>query len=82
MPRDPNRLGTFYVNLAIKHTTYFPDWRFGQFMSNFLDYLQEEGTDIFYLEEDDMEKAVDRFIEHLHPMYKKDHRKLTKEPEK
>jgi hypothetical protein len=33
--RDPNRLYKFYENLRDIHITYFPDWRFGQFIYNF-----------------------------------------------
>ena len=34
--RDPNRLDVFYKELYRIHRTYFSDWRFGQFMMNFL----------------------------------------------
>lgn len=53
--RDPNRLDIFYAQMAEMHKKYFPDWRFGQFMMNFLGWLQR---DPFYMEED-------KFIEKL-----------------
>ena len=52
--RDPNRLYSFYNQLLTIHKEKFPDLRFGQLMSNFINsLLQEKALDVFYLEEDD-----------------------------
>lgn len=47
--RDVKRLDNFYNELKQIHKTYFPDWRFGQLISNFLSYISK---DCFYWEED------------------------------
>lgn len=50
--RDPNRLYGFYNEVARLHAKYFPDWRFGQLMSNFNAWLySERGVDVFFPEE-------------------------------
>lgn len=53
--RDPNRLDNFYEQMKQIHKENFPDWRFGQFIMNFLAWY---GRDPFYLEEG-------KFIERL-----------------
>lgn len=53
--RDPNRLDNFYEQMKQIHKENFPDWRFGQFMMNFLSWY---GRDPFYIEEN-------KFIEKL-----------------
>jgi hypothetical protein len=57
--RDAARLDTFYEQLKEIHKKNFPDWRFGQFMSNFCSWY---GMDIFYLEEDRFLEKVAHFI--------------------
>ena len=53
--RNPNRLDNFYFQLREIHKTKFPDWRFGQLMSNFFGWLMtEKGIDLFFPEEDKM----------------------------
>jgi len=53
--RDPNRLDSFYFQLREIHKTQFPDWRFGQLMSNFLGWVySEKKIDPFFPEEDKM----------------------------
>lgn len=55
MARDPNRLDSFYDNLKVIHKKYFPDLRFGQFMSNFFGWLwTEKSVSLFFPEEPDM----------------------------
>ena len=54
MNRDPERLEDFYLQLKDIHKRTFPDFRFGQFMSNFLGWVQVYKGDIFYPEEDRM----------------------------
>ncbi len=61
--RDPNRLYKFYENLRDIHMTHLPDWRFGQFMINFIDwYYNKYGRDLFYIEEDKMSIILDEFV--------------------
>ena len=52
--RDPNRIDSFCGELAqIWHR--FPDWRFGQLMSNLLgEFVSETHKDIFFPEEDEL----------------------------
>lgn len=59
--RDPNRLYDFYNQLRAYHMKYFPDWRFGQFISNLEKWLHDTKKidDMFYIEE----KAMLRFVE-------------------
>jgi hypothetical protein len=53
--RDPNRLDNFYNTMKIIHKKTFPDWRFGQLMSNFLGWVfSEKKIDPFFPEEDKM----------------------------
>lgn len=53
--RDPNRLDNFYFQLREIHKTKFPDWRFGQLMSNFFGWLYEtKKIDLFFPEENKM----------------------------
>lgn len=53
--RNPSRLDAFYVEFCRIHKERFPDWRFGQLVSNFLGWLyQEKEMDCFFPEEDDM----------------------------
>ena len=53
--RDPNRLYNFYNEMCYIHRHYFPDWRFGQFCSNFFGWLMsEKNVDLFFPEEDEM----------------------------
>lgn len=53
--RDPDRLDVFYSELCRIHKTHFPDWRFGQFCSNFLGWVAyEKKVDIFFPEEERM----------------------------
>lgn len=68
--RDPNRLDSFYENLKAIHKNYIPDWRFGQFILNFISwYYNKYKTDIFYLEEDKIIKEFRNFIDELGVRY-------------
>lgn len=62
--RDPERLETFYAQLKKVHQEKFPDWRFGQFMSNFLGWVAQK-RDIFFPEEDEMEVYLKQFARGL-----------------
>ena len=60
--RDPNRLYYFYDELRNIHMQYFPDWRFGQLISNFLEWLcVVKKIDFFFPEE---EKTIELFKEY------------------
>jgi hypothetical protein len=40
-----------------------PDWRFGQFILNFISwYYNKYKTDIFYIEDDEMIKYIKEFV--------------------
>ena len=53
--RDPKRLNNFYDEFKKLHKQYFPDWRFGQLISNFFGWLsQYKGLDCFFPEEGKM----------------------------
>ena len=51
--RDKNRLDGFYKRVCNIHKRYFPDWRFGQLVSNLTRWIwNETEVDIFNLEDD------------------------------
>lgn len=53
--RDVDRLDKFYDELKEIHKKNFPDWRFGQMVTNVLGNWQVKNKrDIFFLEEDEM----------------------------
>lgn len=53
--RDVDRLDKFYDELKEIHKKNFPDWRFGQMITNVLgDWQAKNKRDIFFLEEDEM----------------------------
>jgi len=57
--RNPNRLDSFYTILKRVHKSYFPDWRFGQFMMNLMSYY----GDIFYWEEDKFIEKLGEYVD-------------------
>ena len=60
--RNPNRLYNFYENLRDIHMAYFPDWRFGQFISNFVDWCYTTyRKDIFFVEDDKMSELFKEY---------------------
>lgn len=64
--RDPNRLYKFYENLRDIHITYFPDWRFGQFIYNFENwYLHSYQNDIFFIEDDKMSELFTEYLDYI-----------------
>ena len=68
--RDPNRLYKFYENLRDMHMTHFPDWRFGQFMLNFIEwYYNKYKRDIFYIEDDKMVKIIKEYVNDIEVKY-------------
>jgi len=63
MMRDKYRLFKFYEELREIHMKYFPDWRFGQMISNVLvDWRFKTGRDIFFPEEDEMIQIFKDYI--------------------
>ena len=64
--RDINRLDNFYDNLKSIHKSYIPDWRFGQFIMNFMGwYYNKYKRDCFYIEEDKMIKYIEEFVDEV-----------------
>ena len=65
--RDKNRLPVFYNELMRIHMDNFPDWRFGQLISNFVCWLQvnKNINDIFYIEEDAALKYINEFTRQI-----------------
>jgi hypothetical protein len=69
--RDTNRLTQFYSELTEIHKQSFPDWRFGQFMYNFLGWLQyEKRLDPFFPEEDKILKYIKEYANTHSPYYR------------
>ena len=63
--RDINRLDNFYDALKEFHK-YVPDWRFGQFIMNFMGwYYTKYKRDCFYIEEDKMIKYIEEFVDEV-----------------
>lgn len=61
--RDPKRLDSFYEELRKIHAENFPDWRFGQFISNFFGWIySEKKMDIWFPEEDKMLELLRSFV--------------------
>lgn len=53
--RNPARIDKFTAELNRIWKTYYLDWRFGQFMSNFLGFVQsKKKRDPFFPEESEM----------------------------
>lgn len=60
--RNPNRIDAFCDTLK-KIWHVYPDWRFGQLMSNMLgDFVATTGRDIFYPEDDEMLEFFLEFV--------------------
>ena len=59
--RDPERLDSFYAILKRIHKDYFPDWRFGQLICNFLG----EYGDPFYWEEDKFLEKIGEYADKI-----------------
>lgn len=64
--RELDRLDSFYEEMKRVHKEYFPDWRFGQFCSNFFGWLMtEKDRDLFYPEEDEMIEYIKEYAASL-----------------
>ena len=55
--RDPERIDDFLELVKFYWKRYFPDWRFGQLLDNFLC-----GRDPFYWEEDKFIYELEKFV--------------------
>lgn len=64
--RDPNRLDGFYEEFKNIHRKHFPDWRFGQLISNFFGWIASaKERDIFFPEEEEMLKLFHEYVDNL-----------------
>lgn len=65
--RDSNRIPAFVEKLQRYWITYFPDWRFGQLMSNFVSFIftNTKWSDIFYIEDEEMSALLDEFVKQI-----------------
>ena len=69
--RDPNRLDKYYDEMKEIHKKSFPDWRFGQLISNFFGWLYtEKKKDCFFLEEGDMIEYFKEYANCTSPLYR------------
>lgn len=59
--RDPKRINDFCNKLAqIWHEV--PDWRFGQFMINMITKAEYDGDDVFYMEDEELLKMMEKYF--------------------
>lgn len=60
---QPEKLNELYMELNRVHLEYKPQWRFGQFMHNFFNWVYTKKLkDIFYIEEDEMIKLLKEYV--------------------
>ena len=60
--RDPKRIKPFCDDLAA-HWAQYSDLRFGQFISNFIRYLElHKKGDIFFIEDEELMKLMDNYM--------------------
>lgn len=61
--RNKKRIAPFVQKLQKYWEEKIPDWRFGQFMSNFLGFAwKEKNRDIFFIEDDEMSELLDQYF--------------------
>lgn len=60
--RTPERLDSFYNQIATIHKNHCPDIRFGQLMVGFFDMVEIAGFDPFYIEEAQMIKLFYEYV--------------------
>jgi len=58
--RDPKRISDIGISISRLWRLY-PDWRLGQLLSNVARQFGWNNNDIFYLEDDILEQALDNF---------------------
>ncbi len=59
--RDPNRIMPFAHRIGLAWAS-MPEQRFGQLISNFFLWLQEQGKDPFYMEDAELLERYEAFI--------------------
>lgn len=60
--RDPKRI--YPTAIAIANIwADLPDWRFGQLMYNFKASMEQDGRDIFYMEEDEFIQRLREYVD-------------------
>jgi hypothetical protein len=64
--RDPQRLDKFYKELRDIHKAEFPDWRFGQFICNFLGWYGQKYGDPFYIEDGVMANRLKEYVNYVY----------------
>ena len=68
--RNPDRLDSLYDKIKNLHKTLVPDWRFGQFILNFISwYASKYHNDIFYIEDDKIYHYIREFIDEMGVKY-------------
>ena len=61
--RNPERLKPLYEKLAVVHQDNIPDWRFLQFMDNFLNWIKvTKKIDPFFIEDDELPELITEFF--------------------
>ena len=61
--RDPNRLTSLYKTLESIHKDNIPDWRFLQFMENFISFVKiTKKIDPFFVEDDELLALIAEFF--------------------
>ena len=61
--RKTERLDYVYNEICRLHKKYFPDWRFQQFILNYISwYVTKYGNDGFYIEDNKIVKFIKEFI--------------------
>ena len=67
--RDINRLDDFYNAFKELHKNVY-DWRFGQFVINFMRWYEAKyKRDIFYIEDNEIIKLIREFINEIGVKY-------------
>lgn len=62
--RNPNRLDSFYEELKRIHQSNCPDLRFGQFVINVFDWIENtKKRRPFYLEEEEMRELFQEYMQ-------------------
>lgn len=59
--RDPKRIYSTVSEIATIWAD-LPDWRFGQLMYNFKTYMERDGRDIFFMEEDEFIQRLREYV--------------------
>ena len=68
MNRKAERLDSLYDTLHTIHKKYFTDWRFGQFISNFMNWCiqTQRCGDIFFPEDNKWELWIKEYVNEMY----------------